>query len=423
MVNGNGAQRALLLGVVRNSSGEDSLDELELLANTAGVTVVDKIIQKRSGIDPLYYVGQGKAEEIARAAKSLDIDMFICDDELSPVQIKKLERTADCQIIDRAMLILDIFAQRAKSLEGKIQVELAQLQYLMPRLTGKGIEMSQEGGGIGTRGPGETKLETDRRHIRRRLHKLKQDLRQVQKNRQLITSSRHLPVISLVGYTGAGKSALMNALTSAEVTTGERLFDTLDTTTRGLDLSDGRTVLLSDTVGFVNKLPHHLIEAFKSTLEEVKAADLLLHVVDGTSPRMEEEVSVVNNVLTELGVSQKPTLLVINKMDMAQEESIDDILFRQNPTVRISAVNGTNLDLLLREITRLLPTTRRVATLLIPFDDGQALDEIHQRGRILDEDFTPNGTKIKGDIELAALNKLSKYLLDEQTSEVLTLKE
>ncbi|MDD4569655.1 MAG: GTPase HflX, partial [Tepidanaerobacteraceae bacterium] len=312
--------KALLIGMLNHLSDEESLEELKLLAETARVEAVGEAVQKRNKIDPAYYVGRGKAQEVATAVKSLDANAIICDDELSPVQIRNLENLTGVQIIDRTMLILDIFAQRAKTSEGKIQVELAQLQYMMPRLTGKGIELSQEGGGIGTRGPGETKLETDRRHIRRRIHRLKRELEDIQRSRQVITKSRMYPVISLVGYTNAGKSTLMNALTDADVKTGNRLFETLDTTTRGLILPDERKVLLSDTVGFIRKLPHHLVEAFKATLEEVREADMLIHVADSSNPVLEEEIATVNSVLKEIGADKKPIIIAINKIDKNGEE-------------------------------------------------------------------------------------------------------
>lgn len=402
--------QAVLLGLVKQGQDEEALEELELLANTAGVCVVGRAVQKREKIDPAYYVGRGKAREIAEAVKTLDANAVICDDELSPVQIRNLENLTNVQIIDRTMLILDIFAGRAKTLEGKVQVELAQLQYMMPRLTGKGIELSQEGGGIGTRGPGETKLETDRRHIRRSIFRLKRELEKIQKARKVITSSRSQPVISLVGYTNAGKSTLMNALTGADVTTGDRLFETLDTTTRGLELPDGRKVLLSDTVGFIKKLPHHLVEAFKSTLEEVKEADLLIHVVDGSSLEVEEEIHTVDGVLKDLGIKNMPIILCVNKLDKATPLNAFGIN-KDDYVVNVSALNRLNLDLLLDKIAELLPSGRKKAKMLIPFEDGKALSMVHENGLVENEEYVPEGVLVEGDIDIAILNMLEKYVL------------
>ncbi|GLI19579.1 MULTISPECIES: GTPase HflX [Tepidanaerobacter] len=407
----NKSTKALLLGMLNDISDEDSFKELKLLAETAGVEVVGEAVQKRNKIDPAYYVGKGKAEEVAQAVKTLGANAVICDDELSPVQIRNLEDLTGVQIIDRTMLILDIFAQRAKTSEGKIQVELAQLQYMMPRLTGKGIELSQEGGGIGTRGPGETKLETDRRHIRRRIHHLKEELEDIQKSRKIITQSRAYPVISLIGYTNAGKSTLMNALTNAGVKTGDRLFETLDTTTRGLILPDGRKVLLSDTVGFIRKLPHQLVDAFRATLEEVKEADLLIHVADGSSPTVEEDIAVVNSVLKELGVEKTPIIIAINKIDITGDTAIFIEGYNKDSTIGISALTGKNLDKLLDAICRMLPSNRRKAELLIPYDNASALNEIHQNSAISETEYLDEGVKIKGEIDIAKLKKYEKYII------------
>ena len=325
--------------------------------------------------------------------------------------IRNLENLTGVQIIDRTMLILDIFAQRAKTSEGKIQVELAQLQYMMPRLTGKGIELSQEGGGIGTRGPGETKLETDRRHIRRRIHRLKGELEEIQKSRQVITKSRGYPVIGLVGYTNAGKSTLMNVLTDANVKTGNRLFETLDTTTRSLVLPDERKVLLSDTVGFIRKLPHHLVEAFKATLEEVKEADMLIHVADGSSPVLDEEIATVNSVLKEMGADKKPVIIAINKIDISSGQSIYIRGYDKDKTIGISALEGINLDELLAAICDVLPSNRQQAELFIPYNDGSVLDEIHQNGLIDEIEYKDNGVKVKGSIDIAILKKFEEYMV------------
>ena len=411
IINTDKNTRALLLGMLNHLSDEESIEELKLLAETAGVEVIGEAVQKRNKIDPAYYVGRGKAQEVALAVKSLDANAIICDDELSPVQIRNLENLTGVQIIDRTMLILDIFAQRAKTSEGKIQVELAQLQYMMPRLTGKGIELSQEGGGIGTRGPGETKLETDRRHIRRRIHSLKGELEEIQKSRQVITKSRGYPVIGLVGYTNAGKSTLMNVLTDANVKTGNRLFETLDTTTRSLVLPDERKVLLSDTVGFIRKLPHHLVEAFKATLEEVKEADMLIHVADGSSPVLDEEIATVNSVLKEMGADKKPVIIAINKIDISSGQSIYIRGYDKDKTIGISALEGINLDELLAAICDVLPSNRQQAELFIPYNDGSVLDEIHQNGLIDEIEYKDNGVKVKGSIDIAILKKFEEYMV------------
>ncbi|HHY13768.1 MAG TPA: GTPase HflX [Thermoanaerobacterales bacterium] len=402
---------AFLLGINIKPHDDTELTELQLLAKTAGAEIVGMTVQNRTKIDSAYYVGRGKAEEIAAAVNTLNANVIICDDELSPVQIRNLEDLTETKIVDRTMLILDIFAQRANTSEGKIQVELAQLQYMMPRLTGKGIELSQEGGGIGTRGPGETKLETDRRHIRRRVHRLKGELSGIRKSRQVIIKSRKLPVISLVGYTNAGKSTLMNVLTGASVVTGDRLFETLDTTTRRLHISDGRKILLSDTVGFIRKLPHHLVEAFKATLEEVKEADMLIHVADGSSPQMEEEIKTVNSVLLDIGVDNKPIILAINKID---KRNTKNRFIRKNgddKTIEISALNRTNLDGLLELISKYLPSNRKYAELFIPYDDAGTLDKIHRNSEIDDIKYKFDGIKITGNVDKAVLNEFEKYIL------------
>ena len=402
--------KALLVGVIDNPSDDTTFQELKLLSETAGVEVVGEAVQKRAKIDPAYYVGRGKAQELAAAANTLGANAIICDDELSPVQIRNLEKLTGAQIIDRTMLILDIFAQRAKTSEGKIQVELAQLQYMLPRLTGKGIELSQEGGGIGTRGPGETKLETDRRHIRRRIHRLKQELKEIRKSRQVIIKSRRFPVISLVGYTNSGKSTLMNALTAANVVTGDRLFETLDTTTRGLMLPDGRRVLISDTVGFIRKLPHHLVEAFKATLEEVKEADMLILVADGSSPSLDEEIATVNSVLKQLDSDKKPTILAINKIDKCSQ-SVYVGGYDRDKVVEISALKGINLDKLLNAVCNVLPSNRQFAQLIIPYSQGRVLDELHQKGYVYEVEYDDAGIKVKGSLDQSILNKYEEYLV------------
>ncbi|ADL08542.1 GTPase HflX [Thermosediminibacter oceani] len=401
---------AILAGLIDDKSCDETLEELALLSETAGAKVLAKVTQKRASKDPAYYLGMGKAREIAELVEGLGANAVIFDDDLTPVQIRNLENLIGVQIIDRTTLVLDIFAQRARSLEGKIQVELAQLQHMLPRLTGKGVELSREGGGIGTRGPGETKLETDRRHIRRRITHLKKELERIRKNRKLLRSSRKYPVISLVGYTNAGKSTLMNALTGAGVSSNDRLFDTLDPTTRALLLPDGRRVLLSDTVGFIRKLPHEIVEAFKATLEEVKEADLLIHVVDASSPKADEEISTVKSVLKEIGAENIPTILALNKIDRVNHR---ELITGEENVVEISALCGTNLDILREKICQLLPQTREHALLCIPYEYGFLLDEIHETSLVEREEFKQDGIEIEGKIDTILLRRIKKYLSEK----------
>lgn len=396
---------AVLVGLMTFDQDENTLEELEFLAQTAGVQVAEKVVQKRQTVDVAFYIGKGKAYEIADIAKAHQANAVIFDDELSPVQIRNLENVIGAQIIDRTTLILDIFAQRAMSQEGQIQVELAQLKYMLPRLTGKGIELSREGGGIGTRGPGETKLETDRRHIRRRISRLKTELEKVRKNRKVLRESREFPVVSLVGYTNAGKSTLMNALTDAKVSNYNRLFDTLDTTVRGMVLPDERTILLSDTVGFIRKLPHDIIEAFKATLEEVTESDLIIHVADASSPNLDIEISTVKSVLKQIGADNKPTILAVNKIDKIPQ---GELLFRGPDVVPISAQYGINLASLVSKISEMLPSNRVGVSLLIPYEMSHLIDLIYETSLVEKSEFKPEGIQIEGMIDNITLEKIRK---------------
>ena len=330
-------ERVVLVGVQTGDENiHESLDELEELAQTAGAQTVGKIIQNREAIHPGTYIGKGKIEEVRSLVLAADATGIICDDELSPAQLNNLERELDCKVMDRTLLILDIFAGRAVTSEGKIQVELAQLRYRAARLVGLRESLSRLGGGIGTRGPGEKKLETDRRLIRTRISALKEDLVQVEKHRELIRNGRkrgNVKTAAIVGYTNAGKSTLLNALTGAEVLSEDKLFATLDPTTRALTLADGQQILLTDTVGFIRKLPHHLVEAFKSTLEEAKYADYILHVVDVSNPQAEMQMHIVYETLRELKVEGKKIITLLNKQDIAQGETLRD--FRADYTLKI----------------------------------------------------------------------------------------
>ena len=391
-------ERVILVGV-QAGDGDDmneSLDELGELAATAGAVVAGRIIQNREAIHPATYIGKGKIEEVRGLLAALDANGVICDDELSPAQMNNLERELECKVMDRTLLILDIFAKRAVTSEGKIQVELAQLRYRSARLVGLRSSLSRLGGGIGTRGPGEKKLETDRRLIRNRISALKQELAQVEKHRDLIRSRRaegNIRTAAIVGYTNAGKSTLLNTLTGAEVLSEDKLFATLDPTTRVLTLDDGQQILLTDTVGFIRKLPHNLVEAFKSTLEEAKYADYIVHVVDASNPQAEMQMHVVYETLKELGALGKKTITIFNKQDMAEGEALRDI--RADHTLKISARTGEGLDVFKALLGRLLEEGQIYMERLFPYGEAGKIQLIREYGQLLEEEYTEAGIAVK----------------------------
>lgn len=399
-------ERVILVGVCV-SDGDDtevSLKELAELVKTAGAETVEVVIQNRESVHPGTYVGKGKIEEIGELLALHDADGIVCDDELSPAQMKNLEDALQCKVMDRTMVILDIFAQHARTGEGKLQVELAQLKYRATRLIGSYSAMSRIGGGaagasggIGTRGPGEKKLEVDRRLIKARIAQLNRELEQVKKNREVARSMRErnrTPVISIVGYTNAGKSTLLNTLTDAGVLEENKLFATLDTTTRVLKLERGEQVLLTDTVGFIRKLPHHLIDAFRSTLEEAKYADMILHVVDASNPDMDGQMHIVYETLRNLGVKDKPVITAFNKQDLVTEpETCRDL--KADKVVKISAKQGDGLPELLDVIAGLLRESKVYIEKVISYAEGNKLALIRKYGELLSEEYVAQGTAIK----------------------------
>lgn len=409
-------ERVILVAIDRQHQAmetEACLDELEELVQTAGAVTVGRIVQKRENPHPAHYVGKGKLEEISIMLQALDATGIICDDELSPAQLKNMEQALCVKIMDRTMLILDIFAGRAFSKEGKIQVELAQLKYRLSRLTGIGASMSRLGGGIGTRGPGEKKLETDRRYIKERIAELNGEAKEIESHRQLLRNQRTkkgTPVVSLVGYTNAGKSTILNALTDAGVLAEDKLFATLDTTTRMVRLSGGSEILLTDTVGFIQKLPHHLIQAFRATLEELKYADILLHVVDASSKSRQEHIQVVYDTLKYLGCEQTPVITVYNKMDRDVEIPLP-VDHTARDFVRLSAKTGEGMNNMLETIEILVKSFRKSMRVLIPFSQGQLLDLIHGKCEILEESHTAEGTVIEAYVNEETENRLKKYKL------------
>lgn len=408
-------ERVVLLGVHTgsrdelNDCTEESMQELELLAQTAGAEVVAQFVQNRPAVENATYVGEGKAEEIRDFCQQQEIDIVICDDELTGSQVRNLEDFIGTRVMDRSSLIMDIFASRAKTREGKLQVELAQLQYYLTRLTGSFVNLSRLGGGIGTRGPGETKLETDRRHIRNRISVIRKQLEEVEKNRENQRKQRikeGLQQIALVGYTNAGKSSLLNYLTDAGVLAEDKLFATLDPTARKLTLPDGTPVILVDTVGFIRKLPHHLIKAFRSTLEEAVIADVLVHVVDASSPQLEQNIEVVEGLLNELGASQKPIVTAFNKIDLTT-----DFVANKQMAVEISVKKGHNIDTLLETLCDAMPEKRRRVKVLIPYSKGSILSFIYANANVNSEEHTADGTLMDITADAKTYNMVSDFIV------------
>ncbi len=405
------AERAVLVSVDTGEFDVDSsLAELTELARTAGAEVICEMTQKREAPEPGTYLGRGKLEELSEFCENEKPDLVIVDGELSPAQQKNIETVTDVRVIDRTTLILDIFAQRALSGEGKLQVELAQLKYALPRLGGKGASMSRLGGGIGTRGPGETKLETDRRHIRRRISALTEDLKALDERRTRYRERRKkdgVVTVALVGYTNAGKSTLMNTLTDAGVLAENKLFATLDPTARALTLPDGNSVLLIDTVGFIRRLPHKLVEAFKSTLDEAVSANVILNICDASSDECNEHFRVTNELLEELGCGDKPIITVLNKCDLANDVSIPLV----GNIVRVSAKTGEGLHELLEKIAAALPPTRKRVKILLPFSMGGAGAELRKTGVVHSEEYTAEGLLLDITAEIFVLEKYEQYII------------
>lgn len=417
------SERAILIGMEwgRNDSlwtVDDSLEELKQLADTAGATVIKKFIQKRPKPDPAFFIGRGKVQELALYAQQENIDLCIFDDELSPAQQRNIESVMGIRILDRTALILDIFAQRARTNEGKLQVELAQLQYTLPRIMGKGLMLSRLGGGIGTRGPGETKLEVDRRRIRDRIAFIKDQIEKVKAVRSLHRSKRkknNVFEVSLVGYTNAGKSTLLNTLTNSDIYAKDQLFATLDPTTRQLTLPNKQKIIITDTVGFIQRLPHQLIAAFRSTLEVVTEADLLVHVIDVSHELYKEQAAAVHEVLKEIGAETKPVITVYNKIDKLPPDSkLADRLALEEDTVCISAAKKLNLETLQQMIESHLKSKAVEVTLCIPYAETAKAAQLHETANVLEQEYTENGTVMKVILPVEDLEAYNEYILKSE---------
>ncbi len=406
-------ERAVLVGLTRGD-GEQSLDELAGLSRAAGAEPVGRVVQSRTTPDPATFVGKGKVQELHDAIHRTDADAVILDDELSPGQLRNLEERLKVKVLDRTALILDIFALHARSGEGKLQVELAQLNYLLPRLRGWGEAMSRLGAGIGTRGPGETKLEVDRQHIRRRITKLRRDIQELSKSRTVKRGSRErsgIGQVALAGYTNAGKSTLMNALTDAGVLVADQPFATLDPTTRRLVLPGGRQVTVSDTVGFVRKLPHDLVEAFKSTLEEVARANLVLHVADASATDVDEQISAVREVLGEIGAAHLPEVLALNKWDLVSPIDGERVKRRHPEGVPVSARTGEGVDRIVDRVADVLPKPPIEVELMVPFDRPEIVPWLYREAQVLSADQTEEGTRVAARVTEAELPRVQDFIL------------
>ena len=411
-------ERAVLVGLNADcftqaeTATDETLEELEALLETAGGFCTAKILQNRHTPDSHSFIGEGKAQEVRMLVEATESTMVIFDNELSPGHIRALEEIMGVPVLDRSALILDIFAQRAKTKEGRLQVELAQYQYLLPRLAGMGKNLSRQGGGIGTRGPGETKLESDRRHIRERITRLKQELEQVRQVRGVQRERRmknSVPVVAIVGYTNAGKSTLLNRLTGAGIPANNRLFDTLDTTSRQLTVSDNLDVILSDTVGFIAKLPHHLVDAFRATLEELEYADLLLHVIDAADPDREAHIEVVDRLIAKLAKPGTPVLRCYNKADLVEKTEIPI----GSDVVAMSAATGQGMDTLLRSIETALGHSRHHVVLTIPYSMGGLVETLHSNAKVNAVDYTGEGIVVEAVLDEILYGRMKNYVTKE----------
>ena len=419
---GKKKETALLAGVEIEShaavlSIEDSMAELQRLADTAGAAVIGMCIQRRGKPDAAFFLGRGKVEELSLAIQQTGATMVIFDDELTPSQQRNLTLALGSKVIDRTALILDIFAQRARTKEGKLQVELAQLRYHLPRLGGQGLFMSRLGGGIGARGPGESKLELDRRRIRKRIHVLETQIQTISKHRCLHREQRKaaaVPLVAMVGYTNAGKTSLLNAFTGAAAFAEDKLFATLDPLTRRITLKSGQDILLTDTVGFIQKLPHTLVPAFQATLEEVREADLLLHVVDASSQQYEEQIEAVVRVLREIQVERKPTLYVFNKVDLCVDHLREQVLLRDRDGILLSARTGENLTILADRLDAFFSERRKMLQLLLPFEKGRLLALLHEKKAIVSQEFLAYGIRVTANVPQNLLHLFSEYVIADQ---------
>ena len=405
-------EKVVLVGVWTEGTAQDadnSLKELAALAETAGSEVMEGLIQRRDKPDSATFIGSGKVKEVREAVIATGADTVVCDGELSPAQLRTLEQKVKVKVIDRTALILDIFAQHAKSREGKAQVELAQMSYMLPRLRGWGDSLSRQAGGIGGRGPGETKIETDRRRINDKMAKLRREIKEMKTSRDTKRSERrrnNIPSVAIAGYTNAGKSSLLNHLTGAGVLVENALFATLDPTVRKTQTPDGRVYTLVDTVGFVRHLPHQLVEAFKSTLEEVSEADLIVHLVDGSHPDPMEQIRAVREVIDEIGGGEIMEIIAINKADVAKPEVVMELLRKESNAYAISARTGYGVDTLVKAIEAALPKPKVEINVVIPFNRGDLVSAVHERGEIISEEYLPEGTKLHAMVDGALARKI-----------------
>jgi GTP-binding protein HflX len=417
-------EKAVLVGLTSpvlsadEQADDNTMDELELLLETAGGQCMARVLQQRKSPDPRTFIGGGKLKELAELCKNEEAELVVFDNELSPSQTRNLEKALNCRVIDRSVLILDIFADRARTHEGRLQVELAQCRYTLPRLTGFGTEMSRTGaalgGGIGTRGPGETQLETDRRHFRRHIHQLENELKQVRQVRERQRERRvknEIPSVALIGYTNAGKSTLLSALTGSEAVACDRLFETLDPLTRQMHLPDGTPVLLTDTVGFIHKLPHHLIESFRATLEELTMADLLLHVIDYSHPEREKQTRVAEDIVKQIGAADKPLLRVYNKIDKAEGEPTGETMHDGIRGLAVSARTGTGIHELAEALGKALAGEKKLTVFCFPYEQSNLPELLYRDGQVQHADYREDTIEIRAVCDGKLRNKLKTYIV------------